>query len=181
MASCDRQLKEVVEWEAKLEELIVLRNSRDATIQESEVLMAEKDGALTRERTRAAKVETWLNQTTELLYLANKKVKVAEGEATSAVIRVVAKYKELDNFVNDAIEARADAYIVGFADCKKVAEALLALDLIGIVVPGEVEEVEEGEMAEQEAIGVDEVVTEVLRLEAIVVEGFEETATALEA
>lgn len=43
--------------------------------------LLKKDGELTREQTHAAKVEVWLNQTIDLLHLANEMVNVAKGEA----------------------------------------------------------------------------------------------------
>lgn len=126
MTDCDRQLKEAAEWESKLEELVDFHNSCDAretTIWELEARMTEKDGALIWEWAHVAKMEAQLNPTIDLLCLVNKKVKVAEGEAASIVVRMVVEYKESDDFVNDATKGGADAYIVGFIDCrKKVAQ-----------------------------------------------------------
>lgn len=83
----------------------------------------------------------------DLLYLANEKVKVDEGEAVSIAVRKMAEYKEFDDFMNNTIEARVDAYIVGFTDYKKkVAQTFFALYSSEILAPREDEE-EEGEAA----------------------------------
>lgn len=81
-------------------------------------------------------MEAWLNQTADLVHLANKKVKVAKEEATSTTIRAMVEYKESDDFMNDATKAGVNAYIVWFTDCReKVAQTFLALDLSKILVP----------------------------------------------
>lgn len=44
-------------------------------------------------------------------------------------------YKESKDFMNDATEISADAYMIGFTDCKdKVVQVHLELDLGSIVV-----------------------------------------------
>lgn len=52
-----------------------------------------------------------------------------------------------------------------------MAQAYLALDLSEIMVPGEEEKVEEGEVAKQEATRVNEAAIKVLELEAIMIGG----------
>lgn len=59
-----------------------------------------------------------MTQTEGLLYLANEKAKATDKGAISTAIHVVAKYKVLDDFMNDIIEARAIAYIIEFTNCK---------------------------------------------------------------
>lgn len=97
-----------------------------------------------------------------LLCLANEKVQVAKGEATSIAVRVVVEYNESNDFMNNATKARVDAYIVRFIDCKrKVAQNFPALDLNRILALEEEEE-EEREVAKQEVSEADEETTEVL-------------------
>lgn len=73
--------------------------------------MAKKDGALTQEWTCVAKVETRLNQTTELLRLANEKVKVIKGETTSIIVWAMVEYKVSDDFINDIDKAEMACWL----------------------------------------------------------------------
>lgn len=56
----------------------------------------------------------------------------------------MAAYKELDDFVNDPTEARADAYMTEFTNYgDRVAQTFPALNLSRILAHGEKEEVKE--------------------------------------
>lgn len=66
------------------------------------------------------------------------------------------EYKESNDFIHNVTEARADACIVGFTNCrKKVVKYFLVLDLSKILAPKEEEEEEEEESAKQDATRAD--------------------------
>lgn len=55
----------------------------------------------------------------------------------STATQVVEEYKDFEAFVNDAVEAKKDAYFFRFDNCKKmVAKAYPTLDLNGILISG---------------------------------------------
>lgn len=129
-ASFDRHCMEAIKRESKLkEEMATLRKSYDSWI-------VEKDGVLAQEHTWVADVEAQLDQNEILLWLVDAKAQVAKDQArvikeqakatedqakatderakaaderaTSTTTRVV-EYKDFDDFVNDAIEAKKGA------------------------------------------------------------------------
>lgn len=103
VVGCDRCLKDAIERESKLKDLIALHDSRDSwviVIQELEAQKIKKDGMLAREWAHIAKVESQLAQIEDLLYLANEKIKTIEKEATSTAMQEV-EYKKSDDFEND--------------------------------------------------------------------------------
>lgn len=73
-------------------------------------------------------------------------------------------------------------YIVRFTDCrKKAAQTFSALDLSEILVLEKEEEVEEGEVAEQETNRANKAVAKIFESEAIMVGGPQEAATTPDA
>lgn len=85
-------------------------------------------------QTRLSKVEARLAQTKGLLHVADEKAKVAKEWAMSTTIWVVEVNKESEDFKNDVAEARADAYLIKFTNCKdEIAQAYPELDLSDIL------------------------------------------------
>lgn len=85
---------------------------------------------------------------------------------------MVKEYKKLDDFKPDTTKARADTYLIGFANCKdKVAQTCLELVLSNILAVRAMLKEEEERVLKEEGARIEKLVAKGVRPEVTVIEG----------